>query len=469
MVNDTWRNGFHLSPVRGRLNDPNGLCEFNGIYHFFYQLNPEWPERKAPKCWGHATSTNLMTWHNEPNAIEPTGAFDANGAFSGSAIVRDGKIYLYYTGNVEEPGDHITSGRESNVVMVSSEDGHTFSGKKVVLRNADYPEECTRIVRDPKVWEQDGTLYMLLGARNRDNLGLALVYQSQDGLSWKHLRTIHSDMPFGYMWEAPNRIELDGHDFLAVCPQGLRHDLLKFENNYQSGYFWLPDAVINTDVVDEATFNEWDNGFDFYTPQAFVDEKGRTILVGWMGIPGAGYGSRPNNPNGNPVYSGCLSLPRELSLVTTEDGNDYIRQWPVAELDSLRGEELRFPSKDAPARGVVLENHRADIVIENINERAGSVTLDDDLTFSFGNYRANLRFAEDATSGAGRTKRYAALHDYTIESLRIVVDSSAVEVFVNHGQYAFATRWFPSANELTIDTDIENADAVVYKLDASQQ
>lgn len=468
MPNDTWRNGFHLSPERGRLNDPNGLCEFNGVYHFFYQLNPEWPDRKAPKCWGHATSTDLMTWHDEGPAIEPTGAYDASGAFSGSAIVRDGRLYLYYTGNVEEAGDHdhITNGRESNVVMVSSDDGRTFSGKKAVLRNSDYPSECSRIVRDPYVWEQDGTLYMLLGARDRNNLGLALVYQSEDGVSWTLLHTIHSDMPFGYMWEAPNRIKLGDLEFLSVCPQGLQHDLLKFENNYQSGYFWLPTPVNQAEVVDEATFNEWDYGFDFYTPQAFVDEKGRTILVGWMGVPGAGYGSRPNNPDGNPAYSGCLSLPRELSLVTTEDGNDYIRQWPVAELDALRGEAVHFPAGNDTVRGVILNSHHADIVFDNIDERAGSITLDGDLTFGFGNYRTGIRFAEDATSGAGRTKRNAAMHDLAVKSVRIVVDSSAVEVFVNGGQYVFSTRWFPNASELTIDTDIVNADAVVYELGA---
>lgn len=468
MTNDTWRNEFHLSPERGRLNDPNGLCEYKGVYHFFYQLNPEWPEHKAPKCWGHATSTDLVNWTNQSPAIKPNSAFDANGAFSGSAIVHDGKLYLYYTGNVEEPGDHdyITNGRESNVVMVSSEDGMHFSSKKVVLRNADYPEECSCIVRDPKVWEQDGKLYMLLGARDRDNQGLALVYVSSDGLAWRLSNTIRSDSPFGYMWEAPNRIALGDRDFLAVCPQGLTGDLLKFENNYQAGYFWLADKVTSTTMVDEATFNEWDHGFDFYTPQSFVDQKGRTLLVGWMGVPGAGYGSRPNT-KGNPSYTGCLSVPRELSLVCDADGTDYIRQWPVSEVESLRGNALQLEDTDEVEKSITLDSHCADIVIDDIDQRAGSVTLDDDLTFSFGNYRATLRFAEDATSNAGRTKRFAAMPENTIHSLRILVDESAVEVFVNDGMLAFSTRWFPSTSKLTVTTDIENAKSVVYPMGKS--
>ncbi|MGN0287147.1 MAG: glycoside hydrolase family 32 protein [Atopobiaceae bacterium] len=462
MTNDTWRNEYHLSPKSGRMNDPCGLCEFKGVYHFFYQLNPEWPDRKAPKCWGHATSTDLVTWKNLEPAIKPDSAFDANGAFSGSAIQHDGKMYLYYTGNVEEVGDHdhITDGRQSSVVMVSTADGRTFSSKKVVLRNADYPQECSCIVRDPKVWEKDGTLYMLLGARDRNNEGLALVYRSADGISWKFSNSIRSDNPFGYMWEAPNRILLDGREFLAVCPQGLKEDLLKFENNYQAGYFWLSDPVPSTTMVDEATFNEWDHGFDFYTPQSFVDQQGRTILVGWLGVPGAGYGSRPDNPKGNPRFSGCLSVPRQLSLVCDEDGVDYIRQWPVSEVEALRGKAQTLQDGE-----LTLDGHHADIVLDHIDERAGSITLDDDLTFSFGNYRATLRFAEDATSSAGRTKRSCAMPENSIHSLRILVDETAVEVYVNDGMWVFSTRWFPTTSKLTISTDINHADASVYQLE----
>ncbi len=43
----------------------------------------------------------------------PDETYDKDGVFSGSAIVWKDKMYLFYTGNVEEEGDHdyIHSGR----------------------------------------------------------------------------------------------------------------------------------------------------------------------------------------------------------------------------------------------------------------------------------------------------------------------------------------------------------------------
>ena len=151
---------------------------------------------------------------------------------------------LFYTGNVMDEthpeADGIDVGREAYEVMVTSEDGLTFSPKCVVLKLNDYPGTCTNHVRDPKVWEQDGALRMLLGARERDaaagctkpadercDSGAVLVYDSIDcDESW----TLHSVVrgtnalghreAFGYMWEYPFLVQLDGQEFLSVCRRG---------------------------------------------------------------------------------------------------------------------------------------------------------------------------------------------------------------------------------------------------------
>ena len=35
-----WRTQYHIQPVTGLMNDPNGFCYFEGKWHLFYQWFP---------------------------------------------------------------------------------------------------------------------------------------------------------------------------------------------------------------------------------------------------------------------------------------------------------------------------------------------------------------------------------------------------------------------------------------------
>lgn len=95
--------------------------------------------------------------------------------------------------------------------------------RQVLMHNSDYPEECTCHVRDPKVWEQDGKRQMLLGGRHIDNRGMCLLYESDldDGINWTFRHFVDSEYSFGFVWECPNIVRLDGREYLAISPQGL--------------------------------------------------------------------------------------------------------------------------------------------------------------------------------------------------------------------------------------------------------
>ena len=340
MSQDRYRLGYHIAPKTGWLNDPNGLCQFRGTYHAFFQFNPLWPKLDT-KYWRHFTSTDLLHWKDNGTSLVTDIAEDRNGVFSGSACVRRGAasdggdlMCLYYTGNVvnkndPEAGiDFVHTGREANEILVTSEDGFNFSEKKVLLRNADYPDVCTLHVRDPKVWEQNGRMWMLLGARDHSDEGMVLLYGSDDGSTWRIKSQVYSQNKFGYMWECPNIVQIDGRDFLAVCPQGLPDEVDRWQNLWQAGYFPLPGSILDTVLVDETTFVEWDLGYDFYAPQVFVDDAGRTILIGWMGT---FEDNRTSSPEGMP-WAHCLTVPRLLTV--GDDG--LLRQNPVSELEAGR-------------------------------------------------------------------------------------------------------------------------------------
>ena len=460
-----YRLGFHLAPQQGWLNDPNGLCQFRGSYHAFYQYNPFWPERDT-KYWRHAVSPDLVHWTDLGTCLVTDIPEDRSGVYSGSALVLPGEasdggdlLCLYYTGNVIYPGgqeagfDYVHTGREANEILVTSEDTRHFSAKHVLLRNEDYPDVCTRHVRDPKVWEQDGLLYMLLGARDLDDEGFCLLYESRDGVEWHIRQQIYSTHPFGYMWECPNIVQLGGRDYLAVCPQGLPSERLRWQNRWQAGYFPLPESILDTVLVDEGSFCEWDAGFDFYAPQTFVDDAGRAILIGWMGTFDHHYTSAPTGLD----WCHCLTVARELTPGT--DGG--LRQWPVAELESLRGEGRVLLQHAA----MCLPEYRADVVVQGI-QGAGALRLDDalELEWDTGTHELTLRFLDERVS-AGRTERTVSCPQ--LSDLRVLVDSSAVEFYANGGALVFSTRWFPVCDELSLSATFDGASAVVYPLQAS--
>lgn len=450
MEHARWRMGFHLMPPTGWLNDPNGLCQFKGIYHVFHQYSPEWPAPHAARGWGHFSSSDLVHWQSFGEAIVPDTPDEASGSYSGCATIVSGAaadggdlLRLYYTGNVKEPGDYdyIHAGRRSTQILVESENGFDYTDKRVLLRNADYPANCTCHVRDPKVWQAGGSWWMILGARDLNDRGLVLVLRSDDGISWENAGRISSVESFGYMWECPDRIELDGHVFLSCCPQGMQDYPWAFGMRDQSGYFILParaDIAAGEQHVSPADFRLWDWGFDFYAPQTFTDEQGRTILIGWMGVPDAPFDSAPDGL----TWCHCLTVPRLLTLAP--DGS--ILQNPVPELKDLR--ESAWPL-NAPGTTVV-EQHRADLEIEGVQDDL-AVTLDGTLSIRYADGTLSLTFMDADGIGAGRTERSCPLEH--LEDLRILVDDSAVELFANGGRIAMATRWFPTAGTLAVHID----------------
>src|SRR5215207_10671868 len=68
---EQYRPYLHFSPERNWMNDPNGMVYENGTWHLFFQHNPH-GTRWGNMSWGHATSTDLAHWEEQPVAIPQT-------------------------------------------------------------------------------------------------------------------------------------------------------------------------------------------------------------------------------------------------------------------------------------------------------------------------------------------------------------------------------------------------------------
>jgi beta-fructofuranosidase len=211
---DRYRLGYHLSSPCGWMNDPHNPILFQGQYHVFFNLFPYEAEGFRPKFWGHAVSEDMVDFTFLPCALAPDSDLDKNGCASGCAVVKDGRVYLIYTGKNEE-----REPRELQVIAVS-EDGIKFikpDCNPILKVDGVTGQNC----RDPRAWEQSGKYYMLLGNTDEGN-GRALLFSSKDLFKWDDEGVFCSgNGSQGYMWECPDYVRINSDEFLILSAEGM--------------------------------------------------------------------------------------------------------------------------------------------------------------------------------------------------------------------------------------------------------
>lgn len=311
---DFQRPRYHFLPPAHWMNDPNGFFQWKGRYHLFYQHNPDgsfW----ANMHWGHAVSDDLVHWEDLPIAMAPTpGGPDAAGVFSG-CIVDDGVPTAIYTGAA---GPRYN--RQTQCIAVSHDDLLTwekYAGNPVL---AEVPEEAgqTDDFRDPFVWKEGDTWYMVLGSRIKDVGGTIFLYRSPDLRAWEYLGpAVIGDLNVsGENWECPNFFPLGAKWVLIVSTHtGPIMGTVQYFVGTYSNFRFTPEV-----------HGIYDHGY-MYAPLTTVDDKGRRLLIGWLRE------GQPPEAQRSAGWSGVQSIPRELSL----DDRNRLVSVPVPELATLRG------------------------------------------------------------------------------------------------------------------------------------
>lgn len=208
---EQYRPAIHFSPAKNWMNDPNGMVFHKGVYHLYYQHNPS-GNTWGNMSWGHATSTDLVHWKEQPLAISTD---DQEDVFSGSVVVdkdnssgfgtaENPPMVAIYTSAYKDPSPH--RGLQAQSLAYSLDDGQTwtkYSANPVLNRNS-------ANFRDPKVfWHSspDGGGYWVMAAVEATDHKV-LLYKSTNLKDWTALSEFGPANATGGLWECPDLFPL---------------------------------------------------------------------------------------------------------------------------------------------------------------------------------------------------------------------------------------------------------------------
>ncbi|HAM5141194.1 TPA: glycoside hydrolase family 32 protein, partial [Escherichia coli] len=170
--------------------------------------------------------------------------------------------------------------------------------------------------------------------------------------------------------------------------------------------------------------------------------------------------SMPEQQDG---WAGMLSLPRELSLV---DGR--VRMKPAAEVTALRGSYYPTPVRCLNNQNVLVAANADAVEVQLAWDLSAStaeqfgIALGDGLRIYVDDQAGRLvverRYPEYSLEGT----RSIPLPADSVLSLRIFIDRSSVEVFVNDGDACLSSRIYPQPGERDISLFANLGKASLY-------
>lgn len=464
-INERYRLGYHIMAPANWINDPNGLIQYKGEYHVFYQHHP-YDENWGPMHWGHVKSKDCIHWKHCPIALAPGDEFDKGGCFSGSAVDNNGELTLIYTGHNYIDKEKDTFYETQNIAV--SKDGITFEKYENNPVIAVPPEDSIHHFRDPKVWKHEDKWYMVVGNSTKDKIGRVILYSSLDLRKWDYVGTLATSKgELVYMWECPDFFKLGNKYVLSFSPQGIEKKDGKYPNLFQTGYI-VGDYDYDKNEFKHGTFNEFDNGHDFYAVQTFLDDKGRRIAIGWMDM------WESDMPTKQDGWCGALTMPRELTL----SNDNKIKMNPIEEAELLREENIlskenmsisgnnsfKFATDEKMLEiNVIFDASQTDSEEFGIKIKGSS---EEELVLKYDTVISKLTMDCSKYGKDKDSTRKVDLAKNSKVSLRVFLDRSSIEVFINYGEAVMTSRIYPKENIENIEFFTKNSEVEIQSLKA---
>ncbi|KAJ6425585.1 hypothetical protein OIU84_026209 [Salix udensis] len=411
---------------------------YKGFYHLFYQYNPKgavW----GNIVWAHSVSKDLINWESLEPAIYPSKWFDNYGCWSGSAtVLPNGNPVIFYTGIVDKDNSQI----QNYAVPANLSDPYLRKWVKPDDNPIVNPDASVNgsAFRDPTTaWWADGHWKILVGSR-RKHRGVAYLYNSRDFKKWvKAKHPLHSVQGTGEKGLDP-----------SVMGQNVKHVL-----------------KVSLDMT----------RYEYYTLGTYDKKKDRhsTTRAQTEGSCGVGLMSLMLfNKIRTKGWAGIQLIPRKVWL---DPSGKQLLQWPVAELEKLRGHNVQLSHQKL---------NQGDHVEVKVTTAAQA---DVDVTFSFPSLDKAEPFdpkwakldaldvcAQKGSKAPGRTRVFKAADKHKVLlcsdarssslgeglykpsfagfvdvdltdkklSLRSLIDHSVVESFGAGGRIAITSRVYPT-------------------------
>lgn len=446
---------FHVSPLCGWMNDPNGFSIYQDKVHLFYQYYP-YSEVWGPMHWGHCVTEDFIKWEDMPTALAPDQSYDAAGCFSGSGIETKEGHLLVYTGVMQKEHNGVKREYQNQCIAIGNGVSYKKAEQNPVVTGDMLPDDFSREhFRDPKIWKETDGYYMVVGNKTEDGIPQVVLFHSDDLQEWHYVSVLARDREgkLGSMWECPDFFCLDERYVLITSPQDMCADE-EFHNGNNAVYF-LGEYDRNNHEFDYQQVYSLDDGLDFYAPQTMQAPDGRRIMIAWM---------QSWDSNIRPAgqkWSCMMTLPRELKIV-----NGRILQSPVREIENYYTNPIRYDKKEITGK----------CQLPGIKGRVLDLTVE----FLAGDYREfAIRFAQNEYFNTSLTylkkknvleldRTYSGMVRDTLGlrrvkikkskerlKLRLILDRYSAEVFVNDGEQVLSITFYTplEAEEISFECD----------------
>ena len=477
MKNDPHLPLYHFTSPENRLNDPDGLCFWQGRWHMFYQ---GYPPEDPRQHWGHAVSDDLIHWRDLPYAIYPN---PERACYSGSTLVEDNRVIAMYHGT-----------QVGSMVAVSDDplllNWKKVTGKSVIPFAKPGEKPLPYSIFDPCIWKKGNYYYALTAGWRPDGPGgkrlrKEWLHRSKDLANWEYLHPFLEDDGYG----------LVGDD--GACPYfwpiGTKYILLHF-SHMTGGKYILGDYDTKRDkfaVTDGGDFNFGPYGpAGLHAPSAAPDGNGGVVVIFNM-----------NEGLRHKGWNGIMSLPRRLTL-DESDEIEQLRIEPAGETESLRyghqsvvgiklpsNEEIVFEKIKGSSMELLMEIDCQSAPMLELNvlrspnkQETTRIVFYPERGYKHREFTDKRSYIHDSvvsidtscssilSDAKSRPPETAPVHLEKKETLKlhVFIDKSVVEVFVN-GKQCVSVRVYPGRKDsLGVSLHAQGSAAKLISLDAWQ-